>query len=63
MKTLVLGTEDNAIHYMKVGEDWVSKTNGLFASAYRTAAFAVAEYAANQDGVTLYPTLIGKEAK
>jgi len=49
-----LADSNQSYEYMSIADTWLSTTKGRFSSGSTTARIAVAEFLANQDGLTLY---------
>lgn len=40
---------------------WLKSTNGMFGSVQSTVVFAITEYLANQQGLTIYSNRVGED--
>lgn len=54
VKGLTHATEEQGSFYINKAKRWVTETKAPFSDAKGVASFAIAEFLANQDGLTLY---------
>jgi hypothetical protein len=52
--TLKLATDEQADKFIATAAAWLATTRGHFADVSRIARISVAEFLANQEGLTLY---------
>lgn len=54
--TLKVATDEQADQFIATANSWLATTRGHFSNAKSTARISVAEYLANQEGLTLIPS-------